>query len=98
MLDPRCKPPQEQSALGYLRLSGSGAAIIMRDFLQPFGKRYVDQLAIAYLVFEEESYLPTIKSEVGSALIRIENTAQSYPSVGQGVRGDLTPEIGRAHV
>src|SRR5205823_10284907 len=30
------------------------------EALQPFGKKYVDQLATAYLAFGEKSYLPTI--------------------------------------
>ena len=35
--------------------------------LQPFGKEYVDQLATAYLAFEEKSYLPTIVKLVADA-------------------------------
>jgi hypothetical protein len=36
--------------------------------LRPFGKKYVDQFAMAYLAFEEKSYLPTIVSLVASAI------------------------------
>jgi hypothetical protein len=36
--------------------------------LQPFGKKYVDQLAMAYLAFEEKSYLPTIVKLVANAI------------------------------
>ena len=38
------------------------------DALQPFGKKYVDQLAMAYLAFEEKSYLPTIVKLVANAI------------------------------
>jgi len=38
------------------------------EALQPFGKKYVDQLAIAYLAFEEKSYLPTIVKLVADAI------------------------------
>ncbi len=38
------------------------------EALQPFGKKYVDQLAIAYLAFEEKSYLPTIVKLVADAM------------------------------
>jgi hypothetical protein len=36
--------------------------------LQPFGQKYVDQLAIAYLAFGEKSYLPKIIKLVASAI------------------------------
>ena len=38
------------------------------EALQPFGKKYVDQLATAYLAFGEESYLPTIVKLVADAI------------------------------
>jgi hypothetical protein len=38
------------------------------DALQPFGKKYVDQLAMAYLAFEEKSCLPTIVKLVANAI------------------------------
>jgi hypothetical protein len=38
------------------------------EALQPFGKKYVDQLAVAYLAFEEKSYLPTIVKLVANAI------------------------------
>jgi hypothetical protein len=38
------------------------------EALQPFGKKYVDQLAIAYLAFEEKSYLPAIVKLVANAV------------------------------
>jgi len=38
------------------------------EALQPFGKKYVDQLAMAYLAFEEKSYLPTIVKLVANAI------------------------------
>jgi hypothetical protein len=38
------------------------------EALQPFGKKYVDQLAVAYLAFEEKSYLPTIVKLVADAI------------------------------
>lgn len=38
------------------------------ETLQPFGKKYVDQLAMAYLAFEEKSYLPTIVKLVTHAI------------------------------
>ena len=38
------------------------------EAVQPFGKKYVDQLAIAYLAFEEKSYLPTIVKLVADAI------------------------------
>jgi hypothetical protein len=38
------------------------------EALQPFGKKYVDQLAMAYLAFEEKSYLPTIVKLVAHAI------------------------------
>jgi hypothetical protein len=38
------------------------------DALQPFGKKYVDQLAMAYLAFEEKSYLPAIVKLVAIAI------------------------------
>jgi hypothetical protein len=34
----------------------------------PFGKKYVDQLAMAYLAFEEKSYLPAIVKMVADAI------------------------------
>jgi hypothetical protein len=36
----------------------------------PFGKKYVDQLAMAYLAFEEKSYLPAIVKLVANAIKR----------------------------
>jgi hypothetical protein len=36
----------------------------------PFGKKYVDQLAVAYLAFEEKSYLPSIVKLVANAIKR----------------------------
>jgi hypothetical protein len=36
--------------------------------LQSFGKKYVDQLAIAYLAFEKKSYLPAIVKLVAGAI------------------------------
>jgi hypothetical protein len=38
------------------------------EALQPFGKKYVDQLATAYLAFEEKSYLPIIVNLVARAI------------------------------
>jgi len=38
------------------------------EAVQPFGKKYVDQLAIAYLAFEEKSNLPTIVKLVADAI------------------------------
>jgi hypothetical protein len=38
------------------------------EALQPFGKKYVDQLATAYLAFEEKSYLPVIVNLVARAI------------------------------
>jgi hypothetical protein len=38
------------------------------DALRPFGKKYVDQLAMAYLAFEEKSYLPAIVKLVANAI------------------------------
>jgi hypothetical protein len=38
------------------------------ETLQPFGKKYVDQLAMAYLALEEKSYLPTIVKLVAHAI------------------------------
>jgi hypothetical protein len=38
------------------------------EAMQPFGKKYVDQLAMTYLVFEEKSYLPTIVKLVANAI------------------------------
>jgi hypothetical protein len=40
------------------------------EALQPFGKKYVDQLAMAYLAFEEKSYLPVIVKLVAHAIKR----------------------------
>ena len=34
----------------------------------PFGKKYVDQLAMAYLAFEKKSYLPAIVKMVADAI------------------------------
>lgn len=38
------------------------------EALQPFGKKYLDQLAMAYLAFEEKSYLPIIVKLVADAI------------------------------
>jgi hypothetical protein len=38
------------------------------EAVQPFGKKYVDQLAMAYLAFEEKSYLPAIVKMVADAI------------------------------
>jgi hypothetical protein len=38
------------------------------ETVQPFGKKYVDQLAMAYLAFEEKSYLPSIVKLVANAI------------------------------
>jgi hypothetical protein len=38
------------------------------ETLRPFGKKYVDQLAMAYLAFEEKSYLPIIVKLVANAI------------------------------
>jgi hypothetical protein len=40
------------------------------EAVQPFGKKYVDQLAVAYLAFEEKSYLPSIVKLVANAIKR----------------------------
>jgi hypothetical protein len=37
------------------------------EVVLPFGKKYVDQLAMAYLAFEEKSYLPAIVKMVADA-------------------------------
>jgi hypothetical protein len=38
------------------------------EVVLPFGKKYVDQLAMAYLAFEEKSYLPAIVKIVADAI------------------------------
>ena len=38
------------------------------EAVQPFGKKYVDQLAVAYLAFQEKSYLPAIVKMVADAI------------------------------
>jgi hypothetical protein len=57
------------------------------EALQPFGKKYVDQLAIAYLAFEEKSYLPTIVKLVADA---IKKDSGRHPTRAAEMDGDPT--------
>jgi len=58
------------------------------EALQPFGKKYVDQLAIAYLAFEEKSYLPTIVKLVADAIKK-----DSGPTSAAAMDGDPNTEL-----
>lgn len=48
------------------------------DVLAPFGRKYVDQLASAYLTFNDKGYLPTIMKMVGAAVRK--DTGRDPPS------------------
>ncbi|MFY9952817.1 hypothetical protein [Bradyrhizobium sp.] len=58
--------------------------------MQPFGKKYVDQLAMAYLAFEEKSYLPTIVKLVANA-IKKDSDRDSASAVATG--GDPNADL-----
>jgi hypothetical protein len=60
------------------------------DAFQPFGKKYVDQLAMAYLAFEEKSYLPTIVKLVASA---VKKDSDQGPASAAAMDGDPNTDL-----
>jgi hypothetical protein len=60
------------------------------DALQPFGKKYVDQLAMAYLAFEEKSYLPAIVKLVANA---VKKDSGSASAAAMDIDGDPNTDL-----
>jgi hypothetical protein len=60
------------------------------EALQPFVKKYVDQLAMAYLAFEEKSYLPTIVKLVADA---IKKDSGRDPTSAAAMDGDPNTDL-----
>ena len=60
------------------------------EAVQPFGKKYVDQLAVAYLAFEEKSYLPSIVKLVANAIKR--DSGRDSASAA-AIEGDLNTDL-----